>query len=148
MPSKTYYERNKERIKKRLRDLYHSDSKFREEQIRRSIESRKKRTERLKLEKQRLIIEQKKWRKLKVKDDILECCRIGTLAEALGRDIQTIRLWQKKNQFPNTITYKKHRYFTRYQYDVVLKLWKKYDNGNKNKLPFFFEELKKEWKIK
>lgn len=129
----TRQERNKLR--------YQSDPEFRKSLIKRVTKYQKKKRLR---EVERDGIAWKKFT-IKIKGEMkaVEACRIGTIADAIGRSIQTLRIWEKSKFIPKcAFRFKGHRYYTKNQYDLFIKMWEKH----KNDLNKFFVELNKNWR--
>ena len=120
---------------------YQSDPEFRKSLIKRVTKYQKKKRLR-EADKDEIV-----WKKfsIKIKNSLVpvEACRIGTIAVAINRSIQTLRIWEKSKFIPNcAFRFKGHRYYTKNQYDLFVKLWEKH----KNDLNKFFAELNKHWR--
>jgi len=137
----TYYERNKEKIKEKQKLRYRADSEYREQQKKRVADYKKRKSRERKELKELQRVERKVWRNFKIDGKIILCCRIGHLAEALNRTVQTIRLWEDKGLFPKSIRYKNHRYYTQPHYYMIIRVWK----DSKGNLQKFFTDVFKHW---
>lgn len=140
----SYYERNKEKIKRKVKSRYKNDDLFRKEHIERVARYKKRKAEERKEERKNAIVERKVWRKVSLKGTIRLCCRVGYLSKCLGRTTQTVRLWEKMNYLPKSIRIKNHRYYLKEHFELIMIMWNKY----KNNLPKFFSEIRKDWNKK
>ena len=138
--AKKYYEKNREKILAKNKLRYKADPQYREEVIKRTVASRKKRTEEVKRQKALEKADKKIWKKFQIKGKVYECCRIGHLAKLLNREVQTIKLWEKLG-FPKAITKSGQRYYTREQVNITLSAWKKHNDN----IYMFVEVLQKNW---
>lgn len=140
-----YYYRNKEKILQRRKERYANDELFRERTKELASISNKKRSELKKLMKNSEKLRKKYWRKFKVNNEVIEFCRINYLAKNINRTTQTVRLWEKSGLLPKAIIYKNNRYYSQYQFELIIKMWEKYGEEDLYK---FFNEVRKNWRLK
>lgn len=138
---KQYYYRNRDKILKKLKNRYHNDEIFRES-IKANIKKYvKKKSMEKKLLKEKMKQEKKIWKKFNINGAIVECCRIGFVAKQINRTSQTLRLWEKNGYINKALTYKKHRYYTRSQAELIIKAWNMYGTD----LEKFFTYIRNNW---
>lgn len=140
-----YYYRNREKILQKKKERYINDNLYRERVKELSTESNKRRNELKKLMKNSEKLRKKYWRKFNVKGEVIEFCRINYLAKNIGRTTQTVRLWEKSGMLPKAVIYKNNRYYSKYQFELIVKFWEKY---GKEDLYKFFNEVRKNWRLK
>lgn len=104
-----WYDKNRETHNERRRQAYASDPKLREKALEKQREYRA--TERGNNG------DGKHFRKVGNKK--VEVFRIGTVAEIVGRDIQVLRLWEKKGRIPKPTIKSAQRFYTQRQVDLI-----------------------------
>jgi hypothetical protein len=142
---KRYYENNRADILAKRKKRYDTDPVYRQNVIDAVKRSRKKKAQERKIQKALEKLEKKIWKKFTVVDKEIQCCRVGHLAKNIERDVQTIKLWEKKG-FPKTFLYKGQRYYTKKHFDHITKLYTKFkDQIRRGNLGLFIQEVSKGW---
>jgi len=139
----TYYEKHKEAIKAKQSNLYKHDKEFRKIQIQRVADYKKRKAKEKKQQKEKIKLDRKVWRKVRIDNVIVECCRITFLASALGRGSKRLREWEAMGLFPKTIKVKGMRYYTKLHYIMILNAWNRAGEGKNLKM--FFEIVNEKW---
>lgn len=143
--SLNYYYRNRDKILEKRKERYKNDDIFKTSVIETIKKYRQKKSEIRKKIKEKAKEKSKNWRKFKINGEIIEFCKPSYLAKSIGRTVQTIRLWEKNGFIPKSVKYRGIRYYSKYQYDLIVDLWNKY--GEKN-LYKFFNEVNSNWRLK
>ncbi len=141
--SNKYYKEHAEEIKERQRKLYQNDKEFRKIQIQRVADYKRRKRAEKKLQKQELKLNRKIWRKIRINNVVVECCRITYLASALGRKSKRIREWELAGNIGKGIRVKNMRYYTKEHFNMVTSAWNKFGNGKD--LPGFFNYIMDKW---
>lgn len=139
----SYYQKHKEEIKAKQKNLYHKDKEFRKLQIQRVADYKKRKAKEKKLQKEQIKLDRKVWRKVRIANVVVECCRIAFLASALGRGTKRLREWESMGKLPKTILVKGMRYYTKPHYTMIMNAWNRAEEGKNLKL--FFEIIKDKW---
>jgi adenosyl cobinamide kinase/adenosyl cobinamide phosphate guanylyltransferase len=140
--AKSYYERNKERIKKHNKMRYDTDPQYRQSVIDAVLKSRKKKSEIKKRLKEHKKIKAKHWAELEVNGKVQECCDVRYLSAVLNRSVLTIRRWERQGKIPPTFRHKSRRFYTKKHFLMMQKFWEDY--GEKN-LELFFKNVTENW---
>lgn len=138
----SYYEKNKEKLKKLQRFRYANDPLYRKRKIELSIEHAKRKSEEKKMLKRKFKYNHSFWQDLNIGGVDHKCCSISFLAFSLGRTVKTVRDWEKFGKLPVTFKYNNRRYYTRNHLKLILKYWEK---RKKNNLEYFFKIVREKW---
>ena len=139
-----YYSRNREKILEKTNLLYKTDPNFRALHKSRVKKYKQKKAKERKAEKLKLKYEKSIWREFDVEGVSTPCCRIGFVANKLDREVQTLRLWERKGFLPKTIRYRNQRYYTKYHYLLILYVWRLYNYGEIN-ITAFYKQVWDDW---
>lgn len=152
--SNTYYSRNRESILVKQSLLYNTDPNFRALHKQRVKFNKQKISKERKEEKRKLKYEKSIWREFNIEGIRTPCCRVGYVAKNIDRSAQTLRLWERKGFLPKTIRYKTQRYYTKYHYLLILRMWRLFIEKKYNITIFYkkvwdnWDREKEEWIIK
>lgn len=106
----SWYERNKESMRQKRAEKYRNDPEYRQAALDRAAKQRAS-TPRTAAEKgQRFRV---------IDGKSVEVFRIGAVAEMIGKDEQTIRLWESRGVIPAPSAPGKHRYYTATQVSLL-----------------------------
>lgn len=109
----SWYERNKESLKEKRAKKYREDPEYRQAALDRAAKQRAAAPRQPADRDQRF----------RVIDGIqVEVFRIGQVAEMIGRDEQTIRLWESRAVIPKPSAPGRHRYYTAAQVGLLREL--------------------------
>lgn len=136
----THYDRNADKILSKRKKLYDSDPEYRKTIIQRTVESARKRRQKARELKLANKLDRKIWSNFQMPNgSVKKCCRVGHLANLLGRSAQTIKLWERDG-FPMTFRKANQRYYTQENVNMILSQFKKHENVHK-----FISEVQKNW---
>lgn len=143
--SLAYYYKNREKILAQRRERYHNDILYKQSVYENIKKSYDKKAEKKRLEKDYRKFKKKYWKVFKINGEPIEFCRITLLAKQIKRSQQTIRVWEKNGLLPKALKVRNMRYYSEYQYNLILKMWNLY---GENDLYRFFNEVRKNWRLK
>lgn len=106
----TWYEANKEKLAQKRAEKYRTDPEYRAKALERAARQRSD-NPRPKRESESSV---------RVINGVQrEVFRIGSVAQIIGRDEQTIRLWEDRGVIPKPTAPGKHRYYTSHQISLL-----------------------------
>lgn len=106
-----WYANNKEKLAKARSDKYHSDPEYRQKALESAARYREKAS------RDTEAVEPQHFRDI---DGVRrEVFRIGAVAALIGRDEQTIRLWESRGVIPKPSAPGIHRYYTEHQVSLL-----------------------------
>lgn len=142
--SKTYYERNRENILVKTNLRYKLDPNFRVLHIQRVKAYKQRKAKERKDEKEKSKYEKSIWREFNIEGVVTPCCRVGFVASNIGRSAQTLRLWERSGFLPKTIRHKTQRYYPKYHYLLILRMWRLYLDKKYN-ITIFYRNVWDDW---
>lgn len=108
-----WYDGNKDKLSQKRATKYKTDPAYRQAALDRSAKQRKENP------RPKQTVEQ---HFREINGQTVEVFRIGTVASQIGRDEQTIRLWEERGLIPKPTAPGKHRYYTRQQVSLMREL--------------------------
>lgn len=120
---------------------YRTDPVFRENKKAANKKYRKNQQKAARILKKKQKLYKKYWRKFKVDGVIVDCCKIGYLAETLGVEAQTVRAWHNRSQIPETFKFNKARYYTEKHFRLIHSCYAEFPT-ERNK---FFTKVTNKW---
>lgn len=109
----SWYERNKESLKEKRAKKYREDPEYRQAALDRAAKQRASSP-------RQDVDKDQRFRSIDGKQ--VEVFRIGKVAEMIGKDEQTIRLWESRGVIPKPSAPGKHRYYTATQVGLLQEL--------------------------
>lgn len=105
-----WYEANKEKLAQKRAEKYRTDPDYRAKALERAARQRSDNPRQRRDTDSSVRV---------INGELREVFRIGTVAEAIGRDEQTIRLWEERAIIPKPSAPGKHRYYTSHQISLL-----------------------------
>lgn len=112
-PFSKWYESNKEKLAQKRAAKYKADPDYRQKALERSAKQRANNP-------RPKVTDERHFREINGQQ--VEVFRIGVVAARIGRDEQTIRLWEDKELIPKPTAPGKHRYYTQHQVALMREL--------------------------
>lgn len=138
----SWYERNKEALKKKRAEKYRNDPEYRKAALERAAQQRAKTPRQPSERDQRFRL---------IGGVKVEVFRIGQVAKEISKDEQTIRLWESKGIIPRPTASGSHRYYTATQVGLMQQLSdlledQRYDApGLKDAVAAMTQKIKENW---